>query len=404
MKRNPADARYSTSNYRWYILALTAISGTFVAAIPFSCMPVLFEEISQDLGLNLVQIGTIWGITSLAGVFISLIGGLLSDRFGMKSVLTISCLLVGITGALRGLSDSFFTLTLTVFLNGIARTIVPINLTKTIGIWFRGRNLGMANGIASAGMGLGLMLGPMVSATVLSPLLGSWRNVMFFYGAISIAVALLWFLFGREPGVSDPAASLSGKVTFKEAVSKLIKVKNVWFIALTLMFRMACIIGMTGYLPLYLRGQGWASASADNTLAAFYAASTLSTIPMSLLSDRLGLRKAILLPALVVTTISLVLLPVVEGTTIIILMILSGIFMDSFMAIIIAQLLETEGVRSLYSGTALGIVFTISQIGGIISPPLGNSLASISPGLPFIFWSALSATSLVTLAFAEETG
>lgn len=44
-------------------------------------MPVLFKEISDDLGLSVAQIGTIWGLDPLAGVFIGLPGGLLADRF-----------------------------------------------------------------------------------------------------------------------------------------------------------------------------------------------------------------------------------------------------------------------------------------------------------------------------------
>jgi MFS family permease len=181
------------SNFKWYMLALLTATGTFVSAIPFSCMPVLFKEISEDLGLSLVQIGTIWGTASLAGVFVSLIAGVLSDRFGLKFFLSVSCILVGVTGALRGLSNSFLTLMVTVFINGIVRLMIPISVTKTVGMWFKGNNLGMAMGIAAMGMGLGLMLGPMISATILSPLLGGWRSVLYLYGAISVIVGILWF-------------------------------------------------------------------------------------------------------------------------------------------------------------------------------------------------------------------
>ena len=94
------------------------------------------------------------------------------------------------------------------------------------------------------------------------------------------------------------------------------------------MFRMGCIMGMTGYLPLYLREQGWTAASADGTLASFYATSTICVILLASLSDRLGSRKVILFPALLVTLICLSLLPFVEGNIIWLLMILAGIFMD----------------------------------------------------------------------------
>jgi MFS family permease len=391
------------SSYKWFVLALTALTGALVASIPFSCMPALFKEISEDLDLSLVQIGSVWGMASLAGIFFSLIGGVLGDRFGVKLVIPLACILVGITGALRGLSGSLFTLMVTVFINGIVRLIIPINLTKTIGMWFGGRNLGMAMGISAVGMGFGLMLGPMISATVLSPLLGGWRNVMYLYGAVSAAVGLVWFLFKREPPRVDTIPGSPAIVPFRQALSRLLRIKALWLIGLTLLFRSSCIMGMTGYLPLYLRGKGWEVAGADGTLAAFYGVSTICVVPLSLLSDKLGSRKPILFAALVVTIVCFSILPAVEGNTIWLLMVLSGVFMDGFMAILVTMLLETRGVEPVYSGTALGIVFTISQIGSVVSPPLGNSLAGINPGLPFIFWAGLSVIALFTLAFTRET-
>jgi len=367
-------------------------------------MPVLFKEISEDLGLSLVQIGTVWGVVSLAGVFVGLIGGLLGDRFGVRLVLSLACLLVGITGALRGLSVDFVSLTITVFVYGLIRAIIPINVHKTVSIWFQGRNLGMANGVVSMGMGIGLMLGSMISATVLSPLVGGWRNVLFLYGAVSVLIGTLWVLSGKEPHQVNSVAGYSSAVPMRQALSRLVRIKDLWLLGFTLMFRMGCILGMAGYLPLYLQERGWAAASADGTLAGFYAASMIAVVPLSLLSDRLGSRKAILFTALLTAIIGLSLLPVVDGITVWLLMILVGIFMDGFMAVSVTMVQETKGVGPKYSGTALGLVFTISQLGAFISPPLGNSFASINLGLPFIFWASLSGIALITLVFAKETG
>ena len=276
------------SSYRWWILAIATITGTLVSAIPFNCMPVLFKEISDDLGLSLVQIGSIWGIANLAGIFVSIIAGVLSDKFGIRLILSLFCILVGITGALRGLSDTFFILALTVFLNGIARLVVPITVTKAIGIWFRGRNLGLAMGIGAMGMGLGLMLGPMISATVVSPALGGWRNVMYLYGGVSALVGVLWAIFGREPDRSNLLPLGSTAVPLRQSLFKLIRLKAIWFISLSMLFRVGGLMGTMGYLPLFLRNQGWTEVAADGTLAAFYGISTLCVVPLSFLSDRLG--------------------------------------------------------------------------------------------------------------------
>jgi MFS family permease len=392
------------SNYRWYMLALLSMTGTLVTAMPFSCMPVLFPEISDELGLNLVQLGLVWGMGNFAGIFVSLIGGIIGDRFSSKWILTISCILVGITGALRGFSSSFMFLAVTMFVNGIIRLIIPITITRTVGLWFKGSNLGMAMGASAMGMGLGLSLGPLLSATILSPWLGGWRNVLFMMGGLSAFIGILWLIFGREPPIDDSSEEIFDRISVKETVGRLIRMKGLWFIGLTFMMRMGSMMGMTGYLPLYLHNQGWETAAADGTLAAFYAISTVFVVPITTLSDRIGTRKLILLLGIITNTISLGLLPLVDGWAVWALMLMSGIFMDGFMAINTTILLETEGIGSRYSGTALGMIFTIGHIGSVSSPPIGNSFESINPGLPFTFWAILSVIGLFTLSMVKETG
>ena len=50
----------SDSNYRFFVLALAGLTATLAIAMPSMAMPVLFSEMSRDLGLSLVQIGAIW--------------------------------------------------------------------------------------------------------------------------------------------------------------------------------------------------------------------------------------------------------------------------------------------------------------------------------------------------------
>jgi MFS family permease len=394
------DAQHPS--YNWLVLALLTFTSTFVAAMPVSCLPALFKEISDDLGLDLVQIGTVWGISGLAGVIVSIAGGALTDRFGIRRVLVIIGILVGITGALRGLSDSFFTLTLTVFLNGLVRMVAPVTITKAVGMWYRGPRLGTAMGISAMGMGLGLFLGPLISASVLSPLLGGWRHVMYFYGVLSLLNGMAWLFFGNEPGLPAAAARTAAAEPVFRTLSNVLRNRTLWLISLGVLLRTACIMGFTGYLPLFLRGQGWNPAAADGTLAAFYAVSTLLVVPASMLSDRLRSRKAVLVPAAVLTTLAVGLVPLVSGGMVWPLVVLAGMLMDGFMAILVTTLLETEGINPNSAGVAIGVLFTISPIGGIISPPLGNSFASFGPGIPFFFWAGLSLLSIIFLMMFRE--
>ncbi len=378
------------------IMALLVATGGLVAAVQVSCLPPLFKEISEDLGLDVVEIGSIWGFSNLAGIVVAIIGGVLVDRFGVRRVLIITCILTGITGALRGLADNFTILTVTVILNGAVRLIIPVAATSSIALWFKGPRLGLAMGISAMGMGLGLMLGTLLSATVLSPWLGGWRNVLFVLGGIAVFVGLLWLFFGKPPGTTPEKKNPA--VPLMQGLKELVHVRAIWIIGLILLFRSGCMTGINGYVPYYLREIGWSEAAADGTLSAFFAASTICVIPLAYLSDRLGSRKAIMVPAVVVATICVGLLPLLEGAGVWAIMIITGMFMDGFMSLTTTITAEAEGVKPAYAGIAFGMVLTFGNIGGVVAPPLGNALATTAqPGMPFFFWAGLSAISLILL-------
>jgi len=389
-------------DYKWYILALVALTGTLAFAMPMMSLPVLFKEISEDLNLNLVQLGTVWGIIPLAGIFVVLIGGLLCDRFGSKRVLVVGCFLTGITGILRGLSDSFITLTVTMFLFGLVMTITLPGLIKTCGTWFSGRRLGLANGVHAMSMGLGFMVGAMVSATILSPLLGGWRNVTFLYGVVAIAVSVLWLLSRSKPAHSESADS-ANIVPFRQSLSRVFRIKRVWLLALIMTGQISCIQGMLGYLPLYLREIGWTAVTADGALSAFHGASTIATIPIALLSDKLSSRKVVLFATTLATAIGVSLVSVSSGIGVWASVIIAGVVRDGFMAVHFTMIIETDDVGPVYAGTAVGLVFIIAGIGEFIAPPIGNSLAAFNPSLPFVFWSALAAVALLGFIPLKET-
>jgi len=323
------NSKNSESNYRWYVLTLAALSFTFTVAMQQVCVTVLFKEISEDLGLSLVEMGVVWGTPPLAALFIVFIGGLLADRYGARRVMGIACLVAGLTGAMRGIAGDFASLVLITFFFGFSSWIIPSSVFKTTASWFSGRQLVVVNGVVSTGMGLGFTAGAMISATILSPLLGGWESVLFLYGGISIIIGLLWLLTVREPERLGPAGS-EGSVPLRQVISHVFPIKTVWLLGLTLLGYGGCIQGMIGYFPTYLRNIGWTVASADGTLAAFNGVSTLGAIPLVLLASRLGLRKAILFPILLITIVGIALLPLVDNAMVWVLMIMVGFARDGF--------------------------------------------------------------------------
>jgi len=392
----------SASNYRWFVLILAGLTATLAIAMPAMAMPVLFAEMSEDLGLSLVQIGAIWGTGSLAGLLTGLAGGAIGDHFGTKRTLAVGCLVLGVTGALRGFSTNFATLASTVLLNGLVGTVVPMTLHKACGVWFSGRRLGLANGVIAAGMAFGFMTGSMISATVLSPWLGGWRHVLFFYGGVAVAMSVPWALTRAAPGEGGLSTSDGDTRSVRRALSHMVRLRNVWLLGAAMLGVGGCVQGTLGYLPLYLREIGWPASRADAALASFHAISLVSVFPLALLSDGLGSRKTLLAMATLMTVAGVGLLAVADGALVWVAVLMAGAVRDGFMAIFITMVTEQDGVGAAYAGTALGLTSTLSRMGGLIAPPLGNSLASYGLRLPFVLWAAMALAGFAALYLVKE--
>ncbi len=391
--------------YRWYILILAALTHTLVVGMPMMSLPVLFGEIAADLSLDLVQIGFVWGASALLGIGMSLTGGVIGDRIGARRMLVIACLLSGITGATRALAGGYVSLTGTVLVAGLFPMAVPMNVHKTCGIWFSGPRLGLANGVVSAGMAFGFLLGSLISATVLSPLLGGWRPVLLFYGALAVIVSVLWAFTKPEPcASSEPTADSPAQPSLGYSMLRVGRLRNVWLLGLAMFGIGGAIQGSLGYLPLYLRGQGWEPRAADSALASFHFASLLFTIPLALLSDRLGARRPLLLVAALMIAVGFGLLSVAQGIVVWLAVIFAGSMRDGYMATLMTMIIELRGVGPAFAGTATGLIMGISRIGSVVAPPIGNSLEAIGPSAPFLFWSALALVGWAALTAVREEG
>ena len=394
----------SQTKTRWAILALAALTNTIVVAAPGMSMSVLFKEISTELNLDLVQIGLVWGISSLPGIVTVLAGGAIADRFGPKRVLILACLVSGLTVALRGLANDFGTLLAAMFISGFLSPVITMNTFKTCGMWFSGRQMGLASGVLSMGMALGFMLGSLFSATVLSPWLGGWRNVMFLYGSLAVLLAIPWITSRARPASAGLPANPINTSSMRRNLAHVARIRNVWLLGLTILGIGGCIQGTLGYLPLYLLGQGWPQASADGALATFHTVSLIFVIPIALYSDKLGSRKKILVAAALMIITGVSLLSVARGPVVWVAVCMAGMVRDGFMAVFMTSILESPGVGPEYAGTAVGMVMVFSGIGNLLAPPIGNSLGDISPGLPFLFWAALMLVGFTGLFLAKERG
>ncbi len=387
--RPPLDpSERQNSPYRWVILAMVTLSGFIMMGFPTTGLSAMFSEIAESLGLDLIEIGLIWGVGSAMGIFTSLLGGAFIDMFGTRRTLVALCLATGITGAMRGFAFDFWSLFLFSFLFGMVQPILPMNFVKLNREWFASRQLGLAAGVMSAGFATGLMLGSRLSATLLSPMLGGWRAVLIFLGAGAIIMAVLWAI------VHPPNERPTGKrMDLRQVVGNLrfvARFRELWVIALAVFGVLGLMRGLVGYVPTYLREIGWSAVEADSALSVFFLCSLIGVVPISHLSDRLGNRRLVMAFGTTMMTIGTALMFFVGGHFwgVMLAMALAGCCFDSFMALKGASITEVDGLEIALVGSALGFGGVLQNLGSTITPPLGNALSTVALNVPFLLWAA----------------
>ncbi len=388
-------------NYKWYILILSALTSTFVIGVPAVSLAVLFGEIIGDLHLNLVQVGLIWSIGSLPAIFTAPLSGAAIDRLGPKPVMLAGVFLVALTAGLRGVATSFGALLGIIVVVGGLVPLVINSSYKLCGIWLPYEQLGRANSILTMGMGLGSLLGALLSATVISPWLGGWRHVMFFYGVLAALFCIPWAFIHPAPQSGEGKTGEPAAIPMGQALTHIAKLRNIWLLGITLLGISGCMQGLSGYLSLYLKNLGWPAVQADGALSLLNAAGLIFILPIGWLSDRFRERRKMLLVVLLLMAVGTGLLSVANGRLVWAVIILTGMANSGAMALLLALVIETDGVGPIYAGTAVGFVMFFFQLGNFLSPPLGNKLADFAPGLPFILWAGLVVVGILSLTFAK---
>jgi len=341
----------------------------FITGAQRMCVPVLFEGISADLNLSLVQLGAIWGVDPLAGFFISIPGGMIIDKFGVKRTAIAVCLLGGLFGALRGFSVDFFSMAFITFIFGFTATMTLVLAPKVVAIWFKHHRLGLANAVFMISVYAGQMFASMSSATVLLPLFGNWRNVLIILSMPAILIGILWFFTASRPGDRRLHPVESEGTTLLHLLSHVIRIKDIWIMGLVVMCGMGTILAVNGYLPIYLQGIGWSVAEADFALTLMLGFSLIGNIPIMFFADRLKSLKPMFIISLLVMAVSLGLIIVADKPGVWALLVVYGLARAVPPTLVNIYIIKLPQIGGKYTGTAVGLANTVGMLGGFYIPP-----------------------------------
>ncbi len=345
--------------YRWVILIvayLSILAFTFV----FQSIPPLLPLILSDLHLTYAQSGLVMSLFSLPGIFVSLLGGFASDRYGMRP-LGAGCFLLMIGGTLMaGLGMTLQILWVGRIIAGIGGFTLSVFLPKLLSQWFRHKELGLAMGIYNTGVPLGSVIcfglfGEMGS-------LWGWHVPILLTGLFLLITFILFLSLYRVPpsSVTREGKPLSIFASLTETG------RPIWWVGLSWLWYNAAFTSFATFAPNLFLQKGYNIEASGLLIGIPLLGSLFLSTPMGHLVDRfrhqewfIGLGGVVLaVLALFFNFSSLFLL----------LAILMGIF--SAMIPAPTYSLPPEMLKPENVGLGFGVISTCSSAGLFIAPYL----------------------------------
>ena len=387
--------------YRWWVLANVVLVYILIPGIAWNYIIMAVPDLLGDLGLEIGQWGVLWAGISLGMLVSSIPAGALGDYFGARYSVGWGIVLIGLSLLLRATAAGFLTVFFTMVLFGLALGLIFANLVKAIALWFPPDELGMANGVGQAGLGLGLG-----AATLLTPLLltflGGWRGVTSILGYVTVALAAFWLLTVRDRGVSTGASA--GRVRVWESMGQVLAIKDLRIVALCNFLFFGGYLGALSYLPTYLvtiQGMSVQAAGGITTLGAW--TFILGAILLPMLSDRLGRRKVVYVVGIFANGLVVFAYAYVLGLPLALAAITWGLVAGAVVLLSVVTI-EMEGVGARLAGSAIGVVNAAGFAGGVLLPLLGMRLVQVRPVLGIAFWAGCYVVSALCFTIISETG
>lgn len=131
---------------RWKVLFIIWFA-LFSGAYAQYQVPPLVNEIIHSLNLTNVQFSSIVTAPMIPAVLFSIIAGTISDRIGVKPIITIRLIIGSIGTTFRFLAIGYWQIFVLMALSGFGVAFINANISKILGDWFPAEKISKTMGI-----------------------------------------------------------------------------------------------------------------------------------------------------------------------------------------------------------------------------------------------------------------
>ncbi len=248
---------------RWLILGVLFVARTAMG-FQYQSIGSSTAELMPALGIGFTEVGTLIGLYHIAGIFLSLPGGLIIQVLGDKRLCAIGLALMACGGLLIGAADHYAVAFAGRLISGVGGILFNLVITKMTTDWFARREIVLAMAVILStwplGIAMGLLVQPLIAVAF------GWRFVMLLSAAVCLVSLLLVTSLYRAPGQPELAPTQAVRIRLppRRMLPPVIVAGTIWGT-----FN-AGLVGYFSFVPALLadrRGMTIATAGAMTSLA-----------------------------------------------------------------------------------------------------------------------------------------
>jgi sugar phosphate permease len=401
-------------HYAWVIAFTGALVTILAHGFGRMSYSVILPSMKDGLTLSYTQLGSIATGNFIGYLCLAIIGGFLAASFGVRRVVFISLLIIGISLFLTGFSNSFIYAFIMRLITGTGNGASYVPIMALPAAWFVMKNRGLATGIVSGGIGTGLFFSGIVLPPVISAFgKDGWRYAWFLLGITVFILAFVCYAFLRNNPKEKGLTMYGGeeeqkggpKVTLFSAFKDVVVEPEIWKLGCVyFMYGFSYIIYLTFFVAYLTKEVGVAPVAAGRIFAVLGIFSIFCGVIYGWLSDVLGRRYGSMIAYLTLALSYIVFAFWKDNTGFYLSAVIFGIAAFSIPTIMAAASGDAVGGRLAPAG--LGFITLFFGIGQALGPAIGGYIKDVTGTFTnaFILSAAVSfAGALGSLILKKKT-
>jgi MFS family permease len=376
------------SRRAWVVVWATFVCLAVIFGVSYS-FAAFFENFAKEFAAQRADVSWIFGLCGLVYFVLGAGGGMLADRWGPRMVCMTGMVFIAMGLFLTSLAQSLATVYLSYgLLVGLGIAFVYTPSIACVQPWFNKRR-GLASGIASAGVGAGTLILPVVVSYLLIEV--NWREALQMMSAGVLLIGLTaGFLLKRAPNLSG---NTSGQLPGLTLSATLKTPSFKWLYMGTLLGAPVMFVPFA-HISAAARDAGVPDAQAVGLVGLIGIGSLVGRFAIGWLADRMGRIKTLMLMQGLMGLSYLVWAGAQDPWMFAVFALWFGLSYGSIVSLLPAICMDLFGGRAV--SAIIGTLYTGAALGNLLGPVLAGQVFDMTQSYALVIWITLGISAMAT--------